>query len=182
MPSAQLFSRLWKQGTTWLVKPVRAFRFARSLLKEGGHSIETPFTYLDNRFLLRTIIGFGDIINFIPNPEQDWCNSNEAAEWRNCYQTHVELHFQKINEFLHAFEKQIVFWDHSLKGMIGLANLYPIYQAIVMKEWVLLFSPIASTVYLYFFGKITAQNLVYGLWQLAKRLLVIRRKITTKKP
>jgi hypothetical protein len=176
MPVKQPFAKLWKSGTDWLQKPIRALRFARNLLKEGGHSIETPFTYQGNAFVLRTVIGFGDMLNFIPDPVQEWNDSTINADWHNYYKEQVALHFNKTTAFLNAFEKQTIFWENSLKGIVGVANVYPLYQAFLMEEWLLLLSPVASAVYLYFLGKATAQKLVVGLWQIAKRLFTVRGK------
>lgn len=174
MPAERNLSQLWKNTTEWLQKPIRALRFAHNLLKDGGHSIETPFTYQGNTFMLRTVIGFGDIINFIPNPAQE---QYDPADWHNHYKEHINLHFEKTTAFLNAFEKQTAFWENSLKGIVGAANIYPLYQAVLIEEWLLLLPPVASAVYLYFFGKATAQKLVYGLWQVAKQLFIIRKKI-----
>lgn len=181
MPVEQTLSKLWEYSTDWLRKPVRALRFARNLLKEGGHSIETSFTYQGNAFMLRTVIGFGDILNFIPDPVQEWSDPTINADWRNCYKEQIELHFGKTTAFLNAFEKQTIFWENSLKGIVGVANIYPLYQAVLMEEWLLLLSPAASAAYLHFFGKATAQRLIAVLWRIAKQLFTIREKIASDK-
>lgn len=157
-----------------LQKPVRGFRFARNLLKDGGHVIETSFEYQNRTFVLRTVIGFGDVINFIPDPTQAADASDE--EWQSCYKRHISLHFQKIKAFLNAFKQQSLFWENGLKGIVGAANVYPVYQAFLAGEWAALLVPIASVLYLHFFGKTTARQIVRGLWQLLGRLVIARRK------
>ncbi|MCS7020114.1 MAG: hypothetical protein RMJ87_13955 [Cytophagales bacterium] len=157
-----------------LQKPWRSFVFARNLLKQGGHVVETSFEYQNHTFVLRTIIGFGDIINFIPDPE--WGHADVQISWQKHYQEYVALHFEKVKNFLNAFQLQAVFWENSLRVVIGAANIYPAYQVVFLGEWLLAIMPLLSAVYLYFFGKATAQQLVKLLWQIAHSLFVVSRK------
>lgn len=178
--------QIWSIFVEWLLKPVRGLQFVRNLLKEGGHTIETSFTYRQRPFLLRTVIGFGDIINFIPNPEgyyhnHAWHDLSTDAEWYNCYQTHLQTHFDKIQRFLNAVNRQTDFWERSINRLAGAANIYPMYQAIVMKEWLLLLIPLLSGVYLYFFGKATAQKIVQLLWRVANWLFAATKQAKLQK-
>ncbi|WP_448520097.1 hypothetical protein [Rhodoflexus sp.] len=157
-----------------LLKPVRGFRFARNLLSQGQHTIETTFTFGEVSFTLRTIIGFGDVINFIPHPggyyhQQQWHDLSTDTAWQNCYREQLQIHFEKIKAFFNSFQKQASFWESGLTGAVSLTNLYPVYRALLLEEWILLLSPVISVAYLYFFGKVTAKGIVQLLWKIARK-------------
>ncbi|MCS6967704.1 MAG: hypothetical protein RMJ44_00735 [Cytophagales bacterium] len=176
---------LWKKTVNWTFVPVKGLQFARSLLKNGGHVVETSFVFGKASFTFKTVISFGDIVVFIPDPagyyaQHQWHDLCQNPHWHACYQKYLQIHFEEIANYFHAIERQIAFWQNSISGFIGIVNIYPLYRALLLGEWFLLFFPIASALYIRFLGKVTARAIALQLWQIAKKWFIPKAALIAK--
>jgi hypothetical protein len=111
-----------------IIFPVKAFIVIRTMLKEGGFVVETPFVCKGSQLSYRTLLQLdADIMHYIPDITP-YSNDEKAQAVLIQYR---KTHQESINQIFKILESPQPFGDKLIDIITFGANVNPIFQAFI---------------------------------------------------